>query len=259
MIKNYYQILGLNFDSTKEEVKKAYRIYATKFHPDKQNNDKFFEERFKEIKEAYDILIDENKRSIYDSKLKNESKSSSYSNYSDSSNKYRNSVYEEELKEKERIRKEKEIMELERLRKENIERERLRKEKENIEKERLRIEELKKKKIYYTSQNLIVNGIYINCNGITYKLTDYDSSTIRKNDNSSFVLIGIIMIVICVFTFAFFIGILIFFFGIYALFYKEYFIVLIGRNGDIPLIKGLKYKMKKISRLINIAIKDNNI
>ncbi|PIZ05769.1 MAG: molecular chaperone DnaJ, partial [Flavobacteriales bacterium CG_4_10_14_0_8_um_filter_32_5] len=45
-MKNYYQILNLSTDCNKDEIKKAYRMYATKFHPDKQNNDKFFEERF---------------------------------------------------------------------------------------------------------------------------------------------------------------------------------------------------------------------
>lgn len=76
MIKNYYQVLGLNIDSSKEDIKKAHRIYATKFHPDKQNGDNFFEERFKEIQEAYEILIDVNKRAVYDSKLNSASKKS---------------------------------------------------------------------------------------------------------------------------------------------------------------------------------------
>jgi DnaJ-class molecular chaperone len=40
-MRNYYQILGLEINASKEDIKKAYRIYATKFHPDKQNGDKF--------------------------------------------------------------------------------------------------------------------------------------------------------------------------------------------------------------------------
>jgi hypothetical protein len=66
-MKNYYQVLGLEKNATQEEVKKAYKLYASKFHPDKQNEDKFFEERFKEIKEAYDILSDTERRHLYDS------------------------------------------------------------------------------------------------------------------------------------------------------------------------------------------------
>ena len=57
MSKNYYKILGLKPNCSKEEIKKAYKVNALKFHPDKNNSDPFFEERFKEIKEAYEILI----------------------------------------------------------------------------------------------------------------------------------------------------------------------------------------------------------
>ncbi len=69
MLKNYYQILDLDRYATKEEIKKAYHLYAIKFHPDKQDGDKFFEERFKEVKGAYDILIDAHKREKYDSQF----------------------------------------------------------------------------------------------------------------------------------------------------------------------------------------------
>jgi len=66
MSKDYYQILGLNRNSTQEDIRKAYRLYASKFHPDKHQGDKFFEEKFKEIKEAFDILSDSEKRRKYD-------------------------------------------------------------------------------------------------------------------------------------------------------------------------------------------------
>lgn len=56
-MKNYYQILGLNEDATLEDIKKAYREYALKFHPDKHNGDTFFKARFQEIHEAYQYLI----------------------------------------------------------------------------------------------------------------------------------------------------------------------------------------------------------
>ncbi|SMO49801.1 J domain-containing protein [Solitalea koreensis] len=64
-MKNYYQILGLSPEATNEEIKKAYRFYATKFHPDKHNGDKFFEERFKEILEAYEFLSNSTNREKY--------------------------------------------------------------------------------------------------------------------------------------------------------------------------------------------------
>jgi curved DNA-binding protein CbpA len=225
MLKNYYQILGLSPDCNKDDIKKAYRIYATKFHPDKQNNDKFFEERFKEIKEAYDILIDDSKRAQFDSQYKT-------SNYSPSNfNQYRNkSSSVDDL-----------LSELER------------KDREKKQKERN-----KRKKAFYTSKDLVLNGLYVNCGGRSYELTNYDKSTIRKDDNSSFVFIGIVMIIIGIITIASFIGIFLLLFGIYALFFREYYVVLIGKQGDIPLIKGRKAKMRKISRLINRAIEEND-
>ena len=59
-MKDYYYILGLPNTATTEEIRKAYRKLSTKFHPDKNNGDKFFEELFKEIKEAHDFLIEKN-------------------------------------------------------------------------------------------------------------------------------------------------------------------------------------------------------
>jgi hypothetical protein len=66
------------------------------------------------------------------------------------------------------------------------------------------------------------------------------------------------MIIIGIITIASFIGIFLLLFGIYALFFREYYVVLIGKQGDIPLIKGRKAKMRKISRLINRAIEEND-
>lgn len=65
-MKNYYQILGIERNSSLPEIKKAYRKLATKFHPDKNGGDKFFEERFKEIQEAYEVLTAPLKKERYD-------------------------------------------------------------------------------------------------------------------------------------------------------------------------------------------------
>lgn len=56
-MKNHHQILGLTENATIDEVKAAYRKYASKLHPDKHQEDEFFKERFQEIQEAYNILI----------------------------------------------------------------------------------------------------------------------------------------------------------------------------------------------------------
>lgn len=66
---NYYTILGLNKNSSKEEIKRAYKILALKYHPDKNNGDDLI---FKNINEAYQILINDEKRYIYDLNLEKE-------------------------------------------------------------------------------------------------------------------------------------------------------------------------------------------
>lgn len=66
-IMDYYNILGINKNASEEEIKKAYRKMAVKWHPDKNpDNQKEAEKKFKEISEAYEVLKDRNKRNIYD-------------------------------------------------------------------------------------------------------------------------------------------------------------------------------------------------
>lgn len=64
--KDYYEVLGVPKTATKDELKKAYRKLALKYHPDKNPGDKVAEEKFKEAAEAYDVLSDDDKRAKYD-------------------------------------------------------------------------------------------------------------------------------------------------------------------------------------------------
>jgi DnaJ-class molecular chaperone len=76
MFKDYYQILGLKQDAKPQNIKKAYRRLALKFHPDRNTDKKAAEEKFKIILEAYQTLSDAGNRQLYD--LEFESKSQSY-------------------------------------------------------------------------------------------------------------------------------------------------------------------------------------
>ncbi len=65
-MSDYYELLEINRSASPEEVKKAYRKKAIQYHPDKNPGDSVSEKKFKEISEAYEVLSDEKKRSIYD-------------------------------------------------------------------------------------------------------------------------------------------------------------------------------------------------
>ncbi len=65
-MRDYYEILGVKRNATADEIKKAYRKLAVKYHPDKNSGDKVAEEKFKEASNAYSVLSDPEKRKVYD-------------------------------------------------------------------------------------------------------------------------------------------------------------------------------------------------
>ncbi|MBQ2851977.1 MAG: DnaJ domain-containing protein, partial [Bacteroidales bacterium] len=64
--KDYYKVLGVERSASQDEIKKAYRKLAVKYHPDKNPDDKVAEEKFKEISEAYQVLGNADTRKKYD-------------------------------------------------------------------------------------------------------------------------------------------------------------------------------------------------
>ena len=64
--RDYYEVLGVDRSASKEEIKKAYRQLARKYHPDVNKDDPNAEEKFKEAKEAYETLSDPQKKAHYD-------------------------------------------------------------------------------------------------------------------------------------------------------------------------------------------------
>lgn len=77
-MKDYYYFLGISQDASEEDIKKAYRKLSLKYHPDKNDNDDFFADRFREILEAYETLSDPGRRNAYDQNLESHQKSFRY-------------------------------------------------------------------------------------------------------------------------------------------------------------------------------------
>ncbi len=78
---DYYATLGISKGATEDEIKKAYRNLAFKYHPDRNSGDKSAEEKFKKINEAYSVLSDSSKRAQYDAGMYNGSAGSQSQGY----------------------------------------------------------------------------------------------------------------------------------------------------------------------------------
>lgn len=75
IMKNYYYFLTVNENASDEEIKKVYRKLSIKYHPDKNENDEYFSNRFREIQEAYETLGDKEKRRVYNENLAHQQRS----------------------------------------------------------------------------------------------------------------------------------------------------------------------------------------
>lgn len=69
-MENFYDILGVTIRSDQKEIKKAYRTLSKRYHPDSNQGDRRAAEKFQKITEAYRTLSDEQKRAVYDARLK---------------------------------------------------------------------------------------------------------------------------------------------------------------------------------------------
>ena len=67
--RDYYEVLGVDKNATEDQIKKAYRTIAIKYHPDRNPGNKEAEEKFKEAAEAYDVLHDPQKRQQYEDSM----------------------------------------------------------------------------------------------------------------------------------------------------------------------------------------------
>ncbi|MGC4128663.1 MAG: DnaJ domain-containing protein [Bergeyella sp.] len=128
-MKNHYQTLGIKRGASNDDIKSAYRKLALKFHPDKNNGDKFFEERFKEIQEAYEILSDPYEKRKYDTNYDYFFNGQTNSNWSQT--RREEPKYEKPKPDPEQARKEKEARE--KRDKERAEKERVANIKKNTE------------------------------------------------------------------------------------------------------------------------------
>ncbi len=107
-MKNYYEILGIPDTATLDEIRKAYRKLSKKFHPDKNDGDPFFENKFKEINEAYEVLSNPEKRTAYNATYKfNQNQQQAQETFK----RQQEAAYQKFKQEEERLRREKEAFE----------------------------------------------------------------------------------------------------------------------------------------------------
>lgn len=268
-MKDYYQILGIEKHASKIEIKRAFRLYATKFHPDKQNGDEFFEDRFKEIREAYETLIDDSKRRYYDLNYQNNTSN-------DNSSGQFSREYNLKQKEVELKKKESDLLKKE----QDLHYEDLLKEKSN------RIKKTRElgNKLYYKSKKINITGLYISINTDRYLFENYFHAKSNRYVNyglniTRFTLFGlaswclIFSLIASFLPSVVYIGSILFILGllfvIFAFFKKTFIIIykgfrlfvcpksiliMEGKENEIEIFEGYRFRIKKVEKQVNMAM-----
>ena len=102
MKKNYYEILEVSKNASKEVIEKAYKALVKKYHPDLRagEENEIEDERIREINEAYEVISDENKRKAYDLEMQNDAKETEDEDSNEENNNQKEKEVEEEINEK---------------------------------------------------------------------------------------------------------------------------------------------------------------
>lgn len=238
-MKDYYQILGLEKSASQEEIKAAFRLYANKFHPDKQKGDKFFERRFIEIKEAYDTLGDLKRKSIYDKSLNQNLGNQSNTKSSDY---YSKKEQDLRKKEAELNRKEKEF-------------------RENKWKETREKNESKKaqeEKVYFKDGNVLLSGKTLKIGYGSAKISDIERAELIVQSKRGLRVLGYFILLFAALTLFIYIGIIFFIAGIYLIFRPNKYFVRIVFKRDIDQVIEAEDKLfaSNMLKQINKAVED---
>lgn len=199
MKKNYFQVLGLDSTATLDEIKKAYRIYVIKYHPDKNNGDKFFEERFKEVSEAYEYLLNNINNTRF------EEKSTFFNSYYSQKNNINITLLTEKLKKEEKIRKhlEKELL----IRESKI--------------KEINQYNLKENIVYLNKGNIFINGNRIKVNNIVISINDIKEIKLKTISNLKKRIRGYFLLILGLSSIFFLIGFIFLYFAIKYILKKD--------------------------------------
>ena len=199
MKKNYFQVLGLDSTATLDEIKKAYRIYVIKYHPDKNNGDKFFEERFKEVSEAYEYLLNNINNTRF------EEKSTFLNSYYSQKNNINITLLTEKLKKEEKIRKhlEKELL----IRESKI--------------KEINQYNLKENIVYLNKGNIFINGNRIKVNNIVISINDIKEIKLKTISNLKKRIRGYFLLILGLSSIFFLIGFIFLYFAIKYILKKD--------------------------------------